>query len=119
VGEKARSNISSRNQLTAPPWVGNDVEKEYAQMISDIVKKKTQTLSKLGFEKYAENNLIIYVNQMLPILESSEATTLCRAKLCSYWKKDTFDNVYVEYSTEIHHYSQGGVEILPLNDLWK
>ena len=116
---KQLRDISSRTQLTAPPWMGNEVEREYSNMIDDIVKTKITTLNKNGFSKYEENNLIIYVNQMLPILESIEATALCGERLHNYWGETSFDNVYVEYHLEVHHYRESGVEILPLNNLWQ
>jgi hypothetical protein len=112
-------NISSRTRLTAPPRMGNAVEREYAEMICDVINKKTITLDKDGFSKYAENNLIIYVNQMLPILESTEATDLCNEKLLNYWSEASFDNVYVECYSELHHYSERGVIMLPPKNLWQ
>lgn len=112
-------NISSREHLTAPPWMGSDVEQEYAQMIIDITLKKTTKLNKPSFAKYAENNLVIYVNQMLPILETQEATALCGAGLVSCWGETCFDNIYVECHSEIHRYSETGVAIIPLNNLWQ
>jgi hypothetical protein len=111
--------ISSRKHLTAPPWEGNSVEREYAQMVRDIVQKKTEVLNKSGFTKYAENNLIIYVNQILPILVSEEATKLCSEGLLEYWENTSFDNVYAECYSEIHIYNKGGAKVTPLNNLWK
>lgn len=112
-------NIASKKHLTAPPWAGNAVELEYAKMIGEIVQKKTIKLNKIGFTKFAENNLIIYVNQILPILESDEATKLCNTGLRTYWGETSFDNVYVECYLEVHHYNEGGSKIIPLNNLWE
>jgi len=112
-------NIASRTKLTSLPWMGNDVEEEYAQMVKDIISKKTKKLLKPGFARYVQNNLIIYSNQMLPFLESCEAGRLCHESLHDYWGSDSFDNVYVEHFSEIHHYNRSAVRILPLNDLWR
>ncbi len=111
--------ITSRTNLSAPPWVGNDVEREYAQMISDVVKKKTVILNKAGFNRYQKNNLVIYVNQILPILVFHKATELCSEVLQNYWEASSFDNVYVECYSKIHHYCKKGVKVMPLNNLWK
>lgn len=111
--------ISTKKQLTAAPWTGNAVEKEYAQMINDVIKMKTQILNKPGFNKYLENNLIIYINQILPILESNVAVALCSDSLNGYWDATSYENVYVEYDSEIHHYNKSGVKILLLNNLWQ
>lgn len=111
--------ISSREHLTALPWEGNQVEQEYAQMIAEVIKNKTIKLNKSGYKKCAENNLIIYVNQILPILKSQEATEICSNNLTSYWGGDTFDKVYVECHLEFHKYSASGVQIIPLNNLWQ
>lgn len=116
---KQLRNISSRTQLTALPWMGNAVELEYARMIKDVVYKKTETLNKAGFSKYPENNLIIFVNQMLPMLEPEEATLLCKKELTGYWGDKSFDNIYVKCDLEIHHYYEDRVKILPLANLWK
>lgn len=111
--------ISSRTKLTAMPWIGNEVEREYAQMIRDVINKKTKILNKIGFSKHEENNLIIYVNQSLPDIEHKEATYLCNKSLANYWGKNSFNKVYVECDQEIHYYSELGVTRFPLNNLWK
>lgn len=110
--------IASRNKLTGMPWEGKSVEREYAQMILDVVLKKTKKLNKPEFTKYDENNLVIYVNQLLPILDSMMATNLCGERLIKYWGNASFDNVYVECKSEIHIYNLGGVKVVPLQDLW-
>ena len=116
---KKLRDIASRKKLTAAPWVGDAVEREYAQMVSDVILKKTAVLNKAGFNRVPENNLVIYVNQMLPILETKKASAMCSESLQSYWGESSFDHVYVECGSEIHHYSANGTEVIQLNNLWR
>lgn len=111
--------IASRKKLTAAPWIGNAVEREYAQIVADVTHKKTEVLNKQEFRRFAENNLVIYVNQMLPLLETTEATQLGGEFLRNYWGERSFHNVYVECGAEIHHYYSSGIKIIPLNNLWQ
>ncbi|MCI5161624.1 MAG: hypothetical protein D3917_06300 [Candidatus Electrothrix sp. AX5] len=101
------------------PWMGDAVEREYTQLVEDVVQKKTDIFNKPGFNKYTENNLIIYVNHCLPLLDDELAKSLCEEKMQSYWGECSFDNVFVEIYKNIHWYCKGSAIVLPLNDLWK
>jgi hypothetical protein len=111
--------IASRNQLTGTGWHSNSVEKEYAEMILDVVNNKSRKLAKTGFQKYQENWLLIYINHSLPILDVEESAALCSLMLNEYWSEDSFDSILVEKNENIVVYSPVGHKILLLNDMWK
>ncbi len=122
-GQKRRSlkelrKIVSRDKLTGSGWVGNCAEHEYAQIICDVVQRKTYKMHKVGYELFDKNWLLIYCNQPLPKLDVQESSKLCSEKLSSYWNANAFDAIFVEEGGYIVRYAEQGFHIMQLNDLW-
>lgn len=116
--EKLRE-IASREKLTGAGWAGNSVEREYADIVFDVASRKTKKMAKVGYQKYQENYLLVYLNQSLPILDQQESATICAERLAGYWSAKSFDSIFVEKGEYITVYSANGYKILPLNDIWK
>ncbi len=92
------------------PYVGDEVEREYAQLVLDVTNKKTFNMRKRGYQLFQQNNLIIYCEQGLPYLNQEKAVEFCHEKMQGYWGKSTsFDNVYVKASSvkSVGHFRRG------------
>ena len=57
-------------------WIGDSVEREWTQAMSDCIQKKIDALHKNGFSRFNDNWLLIYDNLSLPYLQIKEATAL-------------------------------------------
>jgi hypothetical protein len=88
--------IASKKELSGTPWMGNSVEREYSEMIFDVICRKTKNMQKPDYSFFEKNFLLIYVNQTLPALNIEEASELCQKLLRNYWGSDSFSDVFVE-----------------------
>ena len=84
-GELSRSNNEIRSDIiqdiVGAPWVGNEVEVEWARVMLHCIDAKVEILNKPGFTKFKENWLLIYNNWPLPAVHHEEASSLL-ADLC-------------------------------------
>lgn len=58
------------------PWVGNEVEVQWAEIMLHFIKRKVKKLNQPGFTKHKENWLLIYNNWPLPGVHHEEASSL-------------------------------------------
>jgi hypothetical protein len=123
-GQEARSveemrTLLRQTKLTAPPWVGDRPEREWASYIGSIIDSKTEKLRKPAFGKFEENWLAVYDNLPLSHIELDKAIGFLYPKLESYWSSvPAFGSVFIEHGPVIAKLSSIETRIFILHDLW-
>jgi hypothetical protein len=86
--------------------------------MSFFTRKKCESAEKDGYELFATNALLIYDNWRLPALQVAEAAEIflmtCRKE--RYFR--TFQLIYVHSGSQLCCFSEAGVTIYNLNELW-
>jgi hypothetical protein len=95
-------NIASQDSLIGPGWKGNDPEKEWAYLISDVTHKKLQKFLSPDFQKFPANWLLIYDNLPFPSLNLDLCLKLLFGSLSLYWcQSEKFDAILIDRSSKI------------------
>ena len=124
-GQEKRSpeemrNLLRQNRLSAPPWMGDSAEREWALYIQSVVESKLTKLAKPGFAHFSENWLSIDDN--LPMVHADDlekAISFLIPTLVPYWTRSpNFSAIYIDHGPVIAMLSQSGASHLPLCDLW-
>ena len=87
-------NEAARKQLSGLPWMGDSVEQEFAQSISDVVHGKHRKFLS-HYAKYDSDHLLVYHNQPSPKIDIDKARVFTANILVDYWNQRGFDTVYV------------------------
>ncbi|MFH6953360.1 hypothetical protein ACHSBP_09655 [Pseudoalteromonas sp. XMcav1-K] len=106
--------VASRNQLTGAPWMGDSVEREFAQSVYDTILKKHKKL-KSHYTQYPSNCLLAYHNHSSPCLSYEKALKFTEDKLSLYWG-DGFDFVLVLKYQSLFIFSKSKAFILNPNE---
>ena len=98
-----------QNQPVTDGSADDEDEREWAEWMMDVVRKKTKTFNKPGFEKFDENWLLIYDNLPVQLTVSEDINTAMgylAVELNSYWlKKKRYNDILIETGgllVEIH-----------------
>ncbi|MCG9691297.1 hypothetical protein L1D55_05920 [Vibrio sp. Isolate22] len=76
--------IATKEKLTGAPWVGDSVEREFAQSIADTVVGKQKKL-KAHYKRADVDVLLIYHNQPSPTLDYAQGLEFVKKKLANCW----------------------------------
>lgn len=99
--------LSEINQGRAgAPWVGNEVEVKWAEVMLHFIKRKVKRLNQPGFTKHKENWLLIYNNWPLPGLHHEEASSLLKNSCGVEGLLSEFNRIFVldsKFLCEISH----------------
>ncbi|EGS6498578.1 hypothetical protein I9F74_001886 [Vibrio parahaemolyticus] len=76
--------IAAKEKLTGAPWVGDSVEREFAQSIADTLVGKQKKL-KAHYKRADVDVLLIYHNQSSPSLDYAQGLEFVKKKLASCW----------------------------------
>ena len=109
--------IASEKKLTGPGWEGIDAEREYAEIIFDVINRKTKKFLKSGFEKFQKNWLAVYCDLGLPDLNVEDANQFFVEASINYWEKDGFNAVFVEKRENTILYSRDTPEVMQIESL--
>ncbi len=105
--------------LTAPPWVGERPEEEWALFMESIVRTKLMKLKHHDFSKFTENWLVIYNNLPIPNVHLQKASFHLLPKIAFMWNViPGFDRVYIEHGPVILEVRKQDTEHLGIEDLW-
>lgn len=98
-GESSRSNNAIMNEIiqdrAGAPWVGNEAEVEWADVMLYCIKSKAKILNKPGFTKFEENWLLVYNNWPLPRVYHEEASSLLAKSCVADGLLDEFSRIFV------------------------
>ena len=98
-GELRRSKNAILNDIirdkASPPWVGNEVEVEWARVMLHFIDSKVQIINKSGFTKFEENWLLIYNNWPLPRVHHEEACLLLTDSFPNKVLPSEFNRVFI------------------------
>lgn len=108
-----------QRQFTAPPWMNDSMETEWAQRIADVIEKKLQKLAALDFTKYGQNWLAIHDSLPLPSYSFDKAMEFLIPSIANIWTKTPrFNSIFIEHGSRIACLSDGTLSWLQINDLW-
>ena len=98
-GELSRSNRAILNDINRDkaslPWVGNEVEVEWAMVMLDFIGRKVKIINQSGFKKFEENWLLIYNNWPLPGVHYEEACSLLTDSFPNKVLPSEFNRVFI------------------------
>jgi hypothetical protein len=111
--------ILRKGHLTAPPWVGDRPEEEWALYMESIVRTKLRKLRRPDFTKFPENWLAIYNNLPIPNVHLQRASDRLLPKIADVWRDTpTFQRIYIEHGPVILEIQRHDTAHLVLEDLW-
>lgn len=79
----------------SPPWVGNEVEVDWARVMLHFIDSKVKIINKSGFAKFEENWLLIYNNWPLPGVHHEEACSLLTDSFPNKILPSEFNRVFI------------------------
>jgi hypothetical protein len=109
-----------QSRLSAKPWMGDRLEREWAFFIQSVVDAKLTKLASLEFEKFDLNWLSIYDNLPLGNVDLEKAIAFLRPLLEDRWSRNPcFDAIYIEHRQMVAEISVSETNYLVLQDLWE
>lgn len=76
-------------------WVGDSVERSWAEAMAAFINKKVLNAGKAGYELFGDDRLMIYDNWPAPALDHSQALVHLRQQLRNSSVWSTFRRVYI------------------------
>lgn len=111
--------IAARTELTGPGWEGDIPEIQWASTLSEITKRKTILLRKVGFKKFSRNCLLIYDNLPLPPINYSKGLSFLSTALKDYWDENiVFDSIFVQTDVLLISISKEGIKSFKTINIW-
>lgn len=102
---------------SAPGWISNAPEKEWASFISGVVKNKLRKLAGGGFQLFDENWLAIYDNLPLPHVHLADAIKLLKPLVADILASvPTFDALFIERGPVIAQVTASASEHFVIDD---
>ena len=104
-----------------PPWIGDSVERDWAQAISHFAHKKLEKLRAGAYPDYAENWLLIHDEWVMHPVAAKEqrmAATLLARSNAQLFSAPCYSRVLVEGSKWLTCLSKEAHEITPIVNLW-
>ena len=102
---------AGRTQLSGYGWSGDNVEREFARSIVDVVHRKTLKL-RSHYERYDNDYLLIYHNHPSPAMDIEKAQSYAAKSLESYWSQSGFDAAYVHKHNWMLYFTKNASGIL-------
>lgn len=122
-GEPRRSsdeiNQLALGQSRGSIWVGDSVEREWAEVMIYFSLKKKQDYTNSDFRKFQKNWLVIYDNWPLPAVEEDKAASLFHQRLVDLRGSLPFDKIFVECPKIFWEFTLGSYSFRTINDLWE
>lgn len=100
-------------------WIGDSVEREWAEVMIYFSLKKTQDYENPGFRKFQKNWLVIYDNWPLPAVEEDKAASLFHQRLLNLSELLPFKKIFVECPKTFWEFKLNSYSCRAINDLWK
>jgi len=112
--------LLSQDRLSSPPWVGDSMEREWADQMLSAVNKKLERLAKHEFRKFERNWLSVYDNLPQIGVRLEDAIGFLRPLLQDRWQcSPAFDTLFIEQGQVVIRITANDSEQLALNDLWR
>lgn len=109
--------LLQERRFTARPYVGNEMEQEWAQFVLQAIKRKLAKLANEEFAKFDENWLAIYGN--VPLSANADAVRRLPPLVDEVWTMvPRFDTIFVECGGRILKLTESGLRQFDLNNLW-
>ena len=116
---KKQREILASKQLTARPYMGNAIEREWAEGIARVVESKHQTLTKPGFQRHPSNWLAIMDSLYIHSDWIPDGLTLLRPLIASIWSREpSFHRVLIDHGRTLVSLTANKTEIVAINNLW-
>ena len=107
---------------SGPPWLGDSVEKDWAQAISYFAGKKLEKLRAGAYSDYSDNWLLIHdewVMHPVSLKEHNAAISILVRDAASMFSMPCFSRVLVEGNKWLTNLTSESREIIPIVDLWR
>ncbi len=99
-------------------WEGDSAEIEWADAMLHLVRHKLTAINKAGFDRFAENWLLVCDNWSLPAPDIRKAAPLFLEGVKQSGALQEFDRIFVMTSKLFCDVSARGVRLHNTNDLW-
>lgn len=99
-------------------WVGDSVEREWADAINHFVLEKKLKIAKDGFALYDENWLLVYDNWPLSVVHIENAARILLPILVDGGAFKGFNRIFVMSGKNFVEFASAGVTLHEVNDLW-
>jgi hypothetical protein len=116
-----RRQIIENPPLGGPGWGDDRGVPEWVEWMMDCIQKKTRSLAKADFDKYAENWLLVCDELPLPFATDTAKRWIdLRAKLDRYFVEEChYDTVFIDSANELARLTPNGYAIWAVADLWR
>jgi hypothetical protein len=100
-------------------WVGDSVEREWAQAMLHFAKRKAGIIAGQGFRRISTQWLLVYDNWPAPALDRNDACARLHAQCVDSSAFESFDTIHVMSGRQFFQLNAQGVAVISVNDLWE
>lgn len=104
-----------------PPWVGKEVEQDWAKAMIHYVSKKLEKLRSGAYSEYSENWLLVHdewVMHPASVAEQQLAASLLAREHSIIFSKPCFTRLFIESSNWLTFLTEDTYEVRSIVDLW-
>jgi hypothetical protein len=114
----------SQKRLTGMGWVGDSVEREWADAIAGSYQAKTESLNSDGFQRFQWNWLLVYDNVPQAALDLPLGVRHLLSKLAALSDKlpnsaRQFDTLFIESHSQFVVIEKGNWSAVKIRNLWR
>lgn len=99
-------------------WVGDSVEREWAEAMFHFIEQKVAKLLNDGFERFDKDWLLIYDNWSLPAPERHKAAPILLKLVTESGDLEEFERIFIITGKYICEIASAGKQLYDINDLW-
>lgn len=121
VPQQRQREILAAGQLSAPPIMGDALEREWAEGVVNTIAMKQKKLASPGFQKRPVNWLSVMDSLFIHSDWIPKGLTFLRPLLVPIWStQPSFDQIFIDHGTEVFVIlSRDAQQIVPTNNLWR
>lgn len=120
--KQKKREITLTDEYNSMPFIGLEPEENESDYLWESIIKKSNVITKSGFNKYSVNSLIVYLNTGVPSPNIDTVAELTQLKITDseYWNSSHFDNIYALSASEekLIHFDPSGFSITETNFIW-
>jgi len=111
--------LLARKKLSSLPWMGNSLERKWAQEMTRVIENKIKKLNAPEFKKFQTNWLGIDDNLPRSSLVLDDAVSMLVPLIAPLWDKPfCFNNIFIDHDSRIVCLTRDRQTLIQVNDLW-